>query len=141
MQPEENGANQEEEEKEADNVGWTTVGKKKKPNPNRHKPKKYVRKYCRELTPQDFTLTEQEKALIQHEQSANPNLKLFCNCCQSYLISDIIRRTFLSCGVCYCCAGDDPAADDPDFIEQMQSCGCMCEYNKEYHYTRDKEFR
>lgn len=39
---------------------------------------------------------------------------IFCYCCLSADIEEIINRPFTKCGVCYCCVGDDPAFDSPD---------------------------
>lgn len=121
---------------------WVEVVKNKKTKKPK-KPKKIIHSYTRQVIKSDFTLTDKEKKIIEEEISKNPELedKLFCYCCMSGLISDIIRRTFVECGTCYCCAGDDPRFDDEEWVE---SCVVrfynIGRYNENYHYTRDDEF-
>lgn len=61
----------------------------------------------RPICKSDYTLTENEEILVQ-------NANVFCNCCQPHLVEEIIKRSFTSCGTCYCCAGDNPSFDNPD---------------------------
>jgi hypothetical protein len=112
-----------------DNEGWTTIVKK--PRQIISKPLKYTYKWIADVTKKDITLTPKEKKIL-----ANTELNIFCNCCQSHLISDVICRSFLSCGRCYCCVGDDPAFDLYEFHYEST----FYKYNKDYHYTKDADF-
>jgi FAD synthase len=48
----------------------------------------------------DITLTLEETEML-----ANSGLNIFCDCCQSELISAVICRPFFACGCCFCCVG------------------------------------
>lgn len=110
------------------------------PNPET-KPKKYISTWKANITKKDITLTNEEKELIKQELSTHPKLDIFCYCCQTVLISDIICRSFFSCGKCYCCVGDEPAFDDDEWIENhVCSEGVFNKYNNDYHFTKDKDF-
>jgi hypothetical protein len=123
-----------------------TTSKKKKMKKIKSKQKymnsvnflKYERSWNEIVTKKHRTLTHEEKALIKYEESINPNLKIFCECCQDDLISDIIHRTFIACGRCYCCVGDvpDPIFDDDEWFESCYvETGRFHTYKKDYHYT------
>lgn len=125
-----------------DNEGWTTIVKKQRriTNPE-SKPTKYMYKWSDVITNKDTTLTSKEQALIKQEMFADPTLHIFCHCCQSVTISDVIRRSFFSCGKCYCCVGDNPAFDDDNWVEErVCSVGTFYKYNDDYHFTKDQDF-
>ena len=105
-----------------DNNEWTVVvNRKKKINPNKNKPRKFICTWRGSPTKKDWTL--------------------FCYCCMSDLVSDVICRTFVSCGTCYCCGGDDPIYDDEEFVKNCIIRNCFFgHYNKDYHYTKNNEF-
>lgn len=126
------------------NDDWTIVNrknKKNKPNKNiENKPNKFTKIIKREPTKRDILLTENEKKLLDQEISQN-KLDIFCNCCCTHIISDIICRTIVPCGRCYCCAGDDPSFDDDEWVENNVRRICIFgEYNKQYNYKKDEEF-
>ncbi len=154
-------------ENTVDDEGWTTVVKKQRKIGQRHfvktsaqeqkptadeptiveitshesKPPKYVCKWSGIVTKKDTTLTPKERELIKQEMLANPELNICCACCESYMISDLIRRTFFSCGRCYCCVGDNPAFDDDEWVENCTvTIGNFYKYNNDYHYTKNKDF-
>ena len=127
-----------------DNEEWTPIVKKQKKftkaNPE-SKPTKYICKWSDNVTKKDTTLTIKEQELIEQEILAHPKLNIFCNCCQSALISDVICRSFFSCARCYCCVGDKPEfRDDAWFENCVCSEGIFYKYNKDYHFTKDKDF-
>jgi hypothetical protein len=111
---------------------WTTISKTKKPAKNpESKPLKYTGRWTGIITKKDITLSEEEKEMVAP-------LNIFCNCCQTNLISDVIRRSFFSCGTCYCCVGDDPTFDNLELCGFTQ--GVFRKYNDDYHYTNDDNF-
>jgi hypothetical protein len=125
-----------------DNEGWATIVKKSRriTNPE-NKPTKYIYKWSDNITKKDTTLTSKEQELIKQEMLADPKLNIFCQCCQSGTISDVIRRSFFSCGKCFCCAGDNPAFDDDEWCENcIVSVGIFYKYNNDYHFTKDQDF-
>jgi hypothetical protein len=96
-----------------DNTEWTLVSNKKKKKQNKSNKKNssnvwslpsYLKK-MRPIKKEDYTLTEKEEQMISE-------FNFFCHCCFSDKIEKIIKRPFMSCGICYCCAGDDPFFDD-----------------------------
>ena len=125
-----------------DNEGWTTIVKKKRIITNfnpESKPTKYIYKWTGEVTKKDTTLTTKEQELLLHP--THPTLRIYCTCCQSDMISDLICRTFFRCNRCYCCVGDNPAYDDDEWFENcITSVGIFYKYNKDYHFTKDKDF-
>lgn len=124
-----------------DNKGWTTIIKQRKIANPESKPPKYISKWSGNITKKDTTLTPEEQELIEKEMLANPKLNIFCQCCQSGTISDVIRRSFFSCGRCYCCAGDNQAFDDDEWFENcVSSVGTFYKYNDDYHYTKEQDF-
>ena len=126
-----------------DNECWTTVVKKQRKitNPSPKSKPKYIYKWTGNITKKDTTLTSKEQELIEHEMLTHPKLNIFCHCCQSDTISDVIRRSFFSCGKCYCCVGDNPAFDDEEWIENcVCSIGIFYKYNDDYHFTKDQDF-
>lgn len=129
-------------ENNIDNEGWITIVKKKKRNANpESKPKKYICKWTDDVTEKDTTLTTEERELIKQETLAHPNLNVFCECCQANMISDVICRSFFSCGKCHCCVGDNPAFDDDEWVENcVRKVGIFCKYNADYHFTKDQDF-
>ena len=123
-----------------DNEGWTTIVKKQR-RITKYKPPKYICKWSDNVTKKNTTLTTKEQELIKQEMIAHPILNIFCNCCQSDIISDVIRRSFFSCGRCYCCVGDDPAFDNDEWFKNcVETTGPFYTYNKDYHFTKDKDF-
>lgn len=60
---------------------------------------------CRKLTSEDTTLTHQDIKRIISSQ-----FNLVCECCDSFYISQILRRLYV-CKGCYCCQGDDVSYD------------------------------
>jgi hypothetical protein len=114
---------------------WSVVvNKKSKKN---KKPNKYLRAWEAEIQEKDYTLTQNEEEIIKKEKLENPDLNISCNCCSSSLISDIIKRSFFSCGCCFCCNGCDL-----DFVPDIGiSFGIFHEYNKDYYYKNDDKFR
>lgn len=125
-----------------DNEGWTTIVKKQRKITNpESKPLKYIYKWSSNISKKDTTLTSKEQELIKQEMIADPELNIFCECCQCYTISDVICRTFFGCGRCYCCVGDNPAFDDDEWIENCTvRVGTFYKYNNDYHYKKDKDF-
>lgn len=124
------------------NCNFTCVTSKRHKK-DKTKPKKYIHSYIREVTTKDCTLTENELELLKIEQDKNPKLNIFCNCCQDSLISDIICRTFVSCGNCYCCTYGDSLFDDDEDNKPIKNTITIAKfnvYNKLYHYTKDEEF-
>lgn len=109
---------------------WTVVTRKKVNTKINNKPQKFINKVYRIPIKKDMTLTEQEKELIKKEQQQNSKLNLFCYCCMSELVSDIICRTFISCGNCYCCGNGNTT----EFVTRYCLVGS---YNKKYHYSQD----
>lgn len=120
-----------------DNEGWTTIVKKQRQiKITNSKPLKYIYKWTATVTKKDRTLTHKEEEIL-----SNTKLNIYCNCCQSNLISDVICRSFFSCDRCYCCVGDDPAFDDDEWFENCVCTeGIFYKYNKDYHYTKDDDF-
>ena len=118
---------------------WTTVQRKRRPRTT-FKPPKYIATWNADITKKDTTLTDEEKLLIQEEMRTNTNEQLIihCYCCQSHIVSDIIRRSFFSCGRCYCCVGDNPLYDNDEWF--VRGCGEFHKYNKDYHYTKENDF-
>lgn len=113
---------------------WSVVvNKKSKKN---KKPNKYVRAWEAEIQEKDYTLTQNEEELIKKEKLENPDLNIFCDCCCSSLISDIIKRSFFPCGDCFCCNGCDP--DFEPFIGI--AFGTFHDYNKNYYYKNNDKF-
>ncbi len=117
------------------NNEWTLVKSKKNKNP---KLKKYIRTWYATPTKKDMILTPEEKQLINESKFKNI---ICCNCCFSYIISDIICRTFVSCDRCYCCVGDDPTYDDIWYINNITRIHKFNEYAKDYHYTNDSKYK
>ncbi len=117
--------------------GWTTVTKRRKENPNKNKPKKFVRSWTSDITDWDITLTQKENDIIEKEKETNPELNIFCICCQNSLVSDIICRSVFSCGKCYCCSRDEVGCEENYFVNR---CGTFKEYNKKYYYKNDNDF-
>ena len=115
---------------------WTVVNKKNKNKNKNKKPNKYLRSWNSYITKNDTILTTKQKKIIDDEKLKNPELinKLFCDCCNSSLISDIIHQSFFSCGKCYCCSGDNIESDE------IISTGVFHEYNKDYYYKNDDNF-
>lgn len=119
---------------------WTVVTKKKKNikneklNNKNKKPKKFLRTWMAQITQEDTILTKKEKQIIKNELLKNPELHIFCDCCCSRLISDIICRSFFACGKCFCCAGD--------YYEggEIYMTGFFHFYNKDYYYKNDDDF-
>jgi hypothetical protein len=70
---------------------------------------KYSDDCLRPIKKKDYTLSDEEEIIISKYQS-----ELCCYCCSSSYIENIIKRPFTSCGVCYCCVGDDPSFDIPE---------------------------
>jgi len=121
-----------------ENNNWIIVKKKIKKNKN---PKKIVRRNYHQITKADRTLTNKEIELIEEEKNKNSKLFISCNCCDAMIISDIICRTFASCGKCYCCSGDNTMFDDEEWVDNNVTEYQYFEtYNKNYHYTKDNEF-
>ena len=120
-----------------DDEGWTTIVKKQR-SITTTKPPKYISKWKATITEKDTTLTMAEQEMISQ---ASLNVDIFCECCQSSLISDVICRSFFRCGRCYCCVGDDPSFDDDEYFENcVYREGVFYKYNKDYHYTKDNDF-
>lgn len=71
------------------------VQQRKYPRPKRNYRPVYN---SRKLTPY-----EQKKL---NKYCKDNNYRIFCDCCQSWIISDIIKRQFESCGDCFCCDPD-----------------------------------
>ena len=71
------------------------VQQRKYPRPNRNYRPVYN---SRVLTPY-----EQKKV---SRYCKDNNCRIFCDCCQSHIISEIIKRHFESCGDCPCCDPD-----------------------------------
>ena len=63
----------------------------------------------RPIEKKDYTLSKYEEQIVSNYQS-----EFCCYCCSSSCIENIIKRPFTSCGVCYCCVGDDPSFDMPE---------------------------
>lgn len=115
-----------------DDEGWTTIVKKqKKITESESRPSKYVYTWTAHVTTKDTTLTNKEQELIHQEMLSHPPLDIFCNCCHSNTISDIIRRSFF-CNGCFCCLGYNYTFDDMEAV--------FHKYNKDYHFTKDKDF-
>lgn len=114
---------------------WTVVNKKNKNKNKNKKPNKYLRSWNSYITKNDTILTTKQKKIIDDEKLKNPELinKLFCDCCNSSLISDIIHQSFFSCGKCYCCSGDFEYA-------KIVSTGTFYEYNKDYYYKNNDDY-
>lgn len=86
---------------------WILVQRKKTKNN-----KKISGIYSENLRPieeKDYTLSEKETKIV-----LNSKIETCCFCCGSDVIQNVIKRPFTSCGICYCCVGDDPAFDMPD---------------------------
>jgi hypothetical protein len=133
-----------------DNEGWITIKKKVKPmskkkqikkdRPNKSKCK-YIHMKTRLIVKSDWTLTAEERQLIKlEEEKRGKKFGIGCFCCDTNIISDVICRTVVSCGTCYCCAGDDPAFDSEWDRKSVKRRGTFCVYNPKYHYTKDHEF-
>ena len=113
-----------------DNSSNTVVEK------NNMKPNKYLRSWEAQIREKDYTLTPEEEEIIEKEKLENPDLNIFCECCCTDIISDIIKRSFFPCGMCFCCNGCDP-----DFEPVMGiSIGIFHEYNKDYNYKNNDKF-
>lgn len=71
----------------------------------------------RPIEEHDYTLTEEEKEKLK-------NHYMPCTCCCAYEIAQVLKRKFTGCGVCFCCAGDDPTMYENDlciFIDESFS--------------------
>ena len=93
-------------------TGWIHVTYKKPyktPKPKFH----YYEKY---IEPKDYTLTKEEEKLVECSDCSSK-----CVCCNYNIISDIIQRTVVPCGFCYCCVGDNPAFDDENTLRIIEN--------------------
>lgn len=121
---------------------WENVSYRKPKKANHNLPKKYIRKYWKEITTNDKKLTIDENKMLEEEKIANPELNIYCYCCQVSEISDIIRRTLFPCGVCYCCVGDDPTYENKEWVNTCVKCtGWFMEYNPCYNYKNNQDFK
>lgn len=81
--------------------GWTVVNRKKEyvsPYTETEKRKYRMKKMMSNYYPIVCTLTKNDWTLInQHD------LHIFCECCQSELLIDIIKKKY-KCNGCYCCS-------------------------------------
>ena len=94
----------------------------------------------RPIEKKDYTLSEQEKKIVSSYQN-----ELCCYCCSSSYIEKIIKRPFTSCGVCYCCVGDDPAFDMSDLCifvnDKLNSQVVFWDRNSPFKYYNNVEKR
>ena len=97
------------------------------------------KKYSMVLRPineKDYTLTEDEMNLVKGQ------ISLSCVCCWSTFIGDIIKRPFTSCGVCYCCEGDNPEFDSSDLCmfvdESLEHKIIFWDNDCPYKYYKDR---
>jgi hypothetical protein len=74
------------------------------------------------------------------KKKENSTFIIHCECCSSHIISDIIKRPFFDCGTCYCCAGDNPYFDDPEFVSRIRRTGKFAYHNPKYHYSENNNF-
>lgn len=57
-----------------------------------------------------------------------------------YEISDIIKRPFFNCDMCYCCVGDNPYFDNPVFVSRIRRTGKFAYHNPKYHCSENNNF-
>lgn len=91
-------------------------------------------KNMRPINKHDYTLTEEENEILK-QRGYNGRC---CCCCDSTRVEKIIKRPFSSCGVCYCCVGDDPFFDDKDLCifvsEDLKNSFVFTDKNCPYKY-------
>jgi len=105
---------------------WVTVTKRQK----RTKPNKYIDIVYRIPNDADKTITDEEKQMLK-----KVTLKNGCFCCNAPDISDIICRTVVGCGECYCCIGEFSDINLNDSPRRFYV------YNPDYSYDKRRKFR